>query len=135
MRSSSDWTFRWERLDVIQPPNPTGFFTFSQLFTDQPGVKSTGDPLASFLLGQVQQFSIDLQEKILRPRAHIQEFFVQDGWKVNRRLTVNAGVRWTLNFPSAEVDNQGAIFNTKTQKLDYLGKNGRVIQFGVKVNY
>jgi Carboxypeptidase regulatory-like domain len=116
--------FRWERLDVIQPPNPTGSFTFSQLFTDQPGVKGTGDPLASFLMGQVQQFSIDLQGKILRPRAHIQEYFVQDDWKASRRLTVNAGVRWTLNFPSTEVDNQGAIFNTKTQQLDYLGKNG-----------
>jgi carboxypeptidase family protein len=116
--------FRWERLDVIQPPNPTGSFTFSQLFTDQPGAKGTGDPVASFLLGQVQQFSIDLQEKTLRPRAHIQEYFVQDDWKASRRLTVNAGIRWTLNFPSTEVDNQGAIFNTKTQQLDYLGKNG-----------
>jgi len=116
--------FRWERLDVIQPPNPTGLFQFSQLFTDQPGVKGTGDPLASFLLGQVQQFSIDLQSKILRPRAHIQEYFVQDDWKASRRLTLNAGVRWTLNFPSTEVDNQGAVFNLKTQQLDYLGKNG-----------
>ncbi len=116
--------FRWERLDVIQPPNPTGLFTFSQLFTDQPGVKGTGDPLASFLLGQVQQFSIDLQGRLIRPRAHIEEYFVQDDWKATRRLTVNAGVRWTLNFPSTEVDNQGAIFNTRTQQLDYLGKNG-----------
>ena len=116
--------FRWERLDVIQPPNPTGLFTFSQLFTDLPGTPKTGDPLASFLLGQVQQFSIDLQGKVLRPRAHIQEYFVQDDWKANRRLTLNAGMRWTLNFPSTEVDNQGAIFNTKTQQLDYLGKNG-----------
>lgn len=115
--------FRWERLDVIQPPNPTGVFQFSQLFTDS-GAKGTGDPLASFLLGQVQQFSIDLQEKVVRPRAHIQEYFVQDDWKATRRLTLNAGVRWTLNFPSTEVDNQGAIFNTKTQQLDYLGKNG-----------
>ena len=48
---------------MIQPPNPTGLFTFSQLFTDQPGVKATGDPLASFLLGQVQQFSIDFKKK------------------------------------------------------------------------
>src|SRR5262249_43966870 len=48
--------FRWERLDVIQPPNPTGVFQFSQLFTDKSGAKGTGDPLASFLLGQVQQF-------------------------------------------------------------------------------
>ena len=115
--------FRWERLDVIQPPNPTGVFQFSQLFTDQPGTKGAGDPLASFLLGQVQQFSIDLQGKIVRPRAHIQEYFVQDDWKATRRLTLNAGARWTLNFPSTEVDNQGAIFNLTTQQLDYLGKN------------
>jgi hypothetical protein len=116
--------FRWERLDVIQPPNPTGVFQFSQLFTDKPGTSKTGDPLASFLLGQVQQFSIDLQEQVIRPRAHIQEYFVQDDWKATRRLTVNAGVRWTLNFPSTEIDNQGAVFNLTTQQLDYLGKNG-----------
>jgi hypothetical protein len=33
-------------------------------------------------------------------------------------------LRYTLNFPSTEVDNQGAIFNLATQKLDYLGQNG-----------
>ena len=53
---------RWERLNVVQPPSPTGSFTFSNLFTDLPGVANTGTPLASFLLGQVQQFSIDLQQ-------------------------------------------------------------------------
>ena len=117
-----DW--RWERLDVVQPPNPQGNFTFSQLFTDQPGKTGTGNAVASFLLGQVQQFSIDLQTKVIRPRAHIQEYFAQDDWKVSRRLTVNAGLRYTLNFPSTEVDNQGAIFNLATQKLDYFGQNG-----------
>jgi len=52
------------------------------------------------------------------------EYYVQDDWKATRRLTLNAGLRWTLNFPSTEVDNQGAVFNLQTQQLDYLGKNG-----------
>ncbi len=116
---------RWERLDVIQPPSPTGAFTFSSLFTDLPGVAGTGTPLASFLLGQVQQFSIDLQQDRIRNRAHIQEYFVQDDWRLTARATVNAGVRYTLNFPSTEVDDQAAVFNLATQELEYLGRQGR----------
>ena len=116
--------FRWERLDIVQPTSPTGLFQFSSLFSDLPGTSGTGFPLASFLLGQVQTFSIDLQQEPIRPRAHIQEYYVQDDWKATRRLTLNAGLRWTLNFPSTEVNNQGAVFNLQTQQLDYLGKNG-----------
>jgi len=125
-----DW--RWERLDVIQPPSPTGNFNFSTLFTNSQALPTigtalssfSGNALASFLLGQVQTFSIDIQQNVSRPRAHIQEYFVQDDFKASSRLTINAGVRYTLNFPSTEANNQGAVFNLQTQKLDYLGQNG-----------
>jgi hypothetical protein len=116
--------FRWERLDVVQPTSPTGLFRFTTLFTDLPGTAGTGNPLASFLLGQVQDFSIDLQQKAIRPRAHVEEYFIQDDWKAARRLTINAGVRYTLNFPSTEADNQGAVFSLQTQNLQYLGRDG-----------
>ena len=55
-----DW--RWERLNVIQPPWPTGTFTFSTVGSDLPGVTGTGNPFASFLLGQVQTFAIEFQQ-------------------------------------------------------------------------
>ncbi|MGH9899867.1 MAG: carboxypeptidase regulatory-like domain-containing protein, partial [Pyrinomonadaceae bacterium] len=124
--------FRWERLDVIQPPSPTGNFSFSTLFTNSQAIPTvgsslasfTGNSFASFLLGQVQTFSIDVQQTVLRPRAHTQEYFVQDDFKASSRLTINAGLRYTLNFPSTDADNQGAVFNLQTQQLEYLGQNG-----------
>jgi len=124
--------FRWERLDVIQPPAPTGTFSFNTLFTNSQALPTigsalstfTGNALASFLLGQVQTFSIDIQERVLRPRANTKEFFVQDDFKASSRLTINAGLRYTLNFPSTDADNQGAVFNLQTQQLEYLDQNG-----------
>ena len=124
--------FRWERLDVIQPPSPTGNFSFNSLFTNSQAIPTigsalssfTGNALASFLLGQVQTFSIDIQEKVLRPRASAKEFFVQDDFKASSRLTINAGLRYTLNSPSTDADNQGAVFNLQRQQLEFLGENG-----------
>lgn len=133
---------RVERLNVLQPPSPTGIFNFTAPFSNsrgttntigaQPGGATTssllsgqtGNALASFFLGQVSNFSIDLQQNTIHPRARILEFFVQDDFKLTSRLTVNAGLRYTLNFPSTETEDQGAVFNLNTQQLEYLGKNG-----------
>jgi hypothetical protein len=120
---------RLERLDVLQPPSPTGNFQFSNIFTaglSAAGtpVANTGNSFASFLLGQVTRFSIDAQSQVLKPRATVAEFFVQDDWRLSRRLSVNLGVRYTLNFPSTVAGDQGAVFNLQSQKLEYFGQGG-----------
>jgi hypothetical protein len=116
--------FRWYQLNTVSPPNPTGSFAFTTTGTDQQGVTGSGNSIASFLLGQVDTFQIDLQTAKLRPRDHIQEYFAEDDWRATGRLTFNVGARYTLHFPSTEKNNQGAVFNLSTQQLDYLGVNG-----------
>jgi hypothetical protein len=117
---------RWYALNAVAPPNPTGSFAFTTTGTNtlSNGATSGGNALASFLLGQVDTFQIDLQTSTMRPRDHIFESFAQDDWKLTNRLTLNLGARWTLHFPSTEKNNQGAVFNLSTKQLDYVGVNG-----------
>lgn len=117
---------RWQTLDVLQPSSPTGNFQFTNIFTGGltpagAAQAGTGNAFGSFLLGQVGRFSIDSQPEVIQPRAHIAEFFLQDDWRVSRRLTLNLGVRYTLNFPSTVIGNRGAVFNLRTEKLEQLG--------------
>ncbi len=115
---------RREALDVVNPPNPTGAFTFN--------TSGTGNAIASLLLGQVNAFTIDIQKRALQERAHIAEFFVGDEWRVTNKLELNLGTRYTLNFPSTEVNGQGAVFNLQTQVLDFpkTGRNLDCCDFG-----
>src|SRR6185503_8592470 len=119
---------RIEHLNILQPPSPTGAFQFTNTLTaglSSAGVPNTaGNAFASFLLGQVQTYSIDIQQETLKPRAKVAEFFIQDDVRASSRLSFNVGLRYTLNFPSTIDGDKGAVFNLDTQKLDYFGRNG-----------
>ena len=126
---------RREALDVLNPPNPTGSFAFTTTGSNNSTVTGSGNALASLLLGQVNAFTIDIQKQVIQPRAHIAEFFVGDDWKVTNRLTLNLGTRYTLNFPSTEIHDQGAVFNLNTQVLEFphAARNLECCDFGPRV--
>jgi hypothetical protein len=86
-----------------------GQFTFSD---GQPG--STGNATADFLLGQGANFSqISLLQNSLRYPSR--DFYFQDVFKVNRRLTATLGLRWSPFFGTTEVNNELGAFRPGQQ--------------------
>lgn len=106
-------------------PSPTSCsFTFSNLFTDQPVRRTPERRSPASSSDRCNSFPSTCSGADQEPRRHIPGSFAQDDWRVTNSLTINAGVRYTLNFPSTEVDDQAAVFNLQTQQLEYLGQNG-----------
>src|SRR5580700_10543158 len=62
------------------------------------------DPFANFLLGQADSYSQPSKDTVPDLNYTNFEFYVQDDWKVTRRLTVNLGVRYSY-FPSPTDSN------------------------------
>lgn len=88
-----------------QPDSATGTFGFSQITTaNDPlaGSITEGNPIAGLLLGYGDNNSYITVRPRVADRSAETAFYVQDDWKVNARLTVNAGLRYEWSNPYTE---------------------------------
>ena len=100
--------FRIQQLNDIQLDNSSGSYTFNQGFTQMDPFRassSSGKDVASFLLGLPASGNMGLGQRLALERRYI-ALFVQDDWKVTRRLTLNLGFRYDIEVPSTERYNR-----------------------------
>jgi len=96
---------------------PSFFFTTSAAFTRADplvGTASSGDGLASFLLGYPSGVSSTYNNYPAQGQ-HYFGFFFQDDWRVSRKLTLNLGIRWEYESPISDRFNHQIVgFDTST---------------------
>lgn len=119
--------FRWERWFTGSYIGDAGLYNFHAATTGAfnsvgAPISGTGDPYASFLLGQVNNagFSIPSFSDYRRPYFAP---WVNDDWKVTDKLTLSFGFRFDLQYPRTERHNQ---FSSFDPSLPNPGAGGRL---------
>jgi len=85
---------RHQQFNVVSQQDARGTFTFTGA--------TTGNDFAGFLLGTPDASSIAFGNADKYLRARITETWINDDWRVNSSLTLNAGVRWEYWSPVSE---------------------------------
>ncbi len=120
----------WFQFNFRPFGNEVGTYNFSQFATSQPNVSSTGHSYASFLLGSVNSASMTKGFPYgLRSRYF--GTYIQDDWKLTRKLTLNYGIRWELQNPWYEVVGRTSLMDPNLPNPGAGNRPGALI-FGSK---
>jgi hypothetical protein len=96
-------------------------FTFPAALTANtylsPNTTLVGDEFATFLLGALDDTSTAKAAPTRKMRTNMYAAYIQDDWKVNRRITLNLGLRYELDTPWSDPDNKGSIGLDLTQPI------------------
>jgi hypothetical protein len=100
--------FRKLHENYYQPNTPNGGFTFTRSTTSQnPTVSSStqGDGLASALLGWGSGGQVSIDYSTAQSAGYFGTY-VNDDWRVSRKLTVNVGLRYDFDIPRTDRFNR-----------------------------
>lgn len=116
---------------LVTSGSPTGSWGFSPLQTSLNGGSTSGNAVASLLLGLPNTLTFD-QEPYAATSYGAAAFFIADDWKVTPSLTVNIGMRIGFYTPITEKNHLVGWLNTTAINpvvnipgvVEYAGLNG-----------
>jgi hypothetical protein len=105
------YAFQSQRANGFGQQDIAGRARFNFQRTSVPGATSvtSGSSFASFLLGEASYGRTETIRQVLQLyRYH--GFYFQDDWRVNRKLTVNLGLRYEFTLPPVDLNDQFSDF-------------------------
>ena len=120
-RHNTRFGFQGERIRT------NGFFNSNNGEAGSFGFKAkySGSPETDFLLGLPVSIGVGSVGPDWGQRNSIFAGFVQDDWKVTRRLTVNLGLRYETHTPFVEAHDRQVNWDPQTGNLELPGQNGQ----------
>jgi hypothetical protein len=105
--------YRIQQLNQFQSNSLVPAFQFSSQMSAMNPLRldaNSGVPYASFLMGYMASASVAKSERLANQRQYL-SMFVQDDWKATRKLTLNIGLDYSLEFPITERYNRKMWFD------------------------
>lgn len=119
----------WESMNMneLSAANENGSFSFG-LSSSNP--RNSGNPWANALLGNFDAYSETGPPAQTVYKAYTREFYAQDSWRLNRRLSLEYGVRWAFISPWGAAWNNVVAFMPQfwdAAKAPQVAANGSII--------
>lgn len=131
MRAGFEW--RSYQYSVLSQSNTSPQYNFSNNetsfapSTQQPGANLTGDPFASFLIGQPDQEQLTVLSHYPRWNQNYYAAYLQDDFKATHNLTLNLGLRWDVDTPRHEATGAQSVFSPTAVNTATPGQLGAFI--------
>jgi hypothetical protein len=84
----------------------------------------SGSPFGDLLLGFPTVTLLGVNDNRQALRTWSAYGFVQDDWRLGRRLTINAGLRYEFNAPAYDADDRMRILDLSSLQLHQVGQDG-----------
>lgn len=131
VRFGFDWRSYQYSVESPGTTSPSYTFAYNETSFAPPAQNTntnlTGDPFASFLLGEPDQEGLSVESHYSRWAQNYYAMYVQDDFKMRSNLTLNLGLRWDIETPRHEAIGAQSVLSLAAKNADTPGQLGALV--------